>query len=219
METWIWLLALKSESNSTADHDQYMPSSLQNPPGGNITSIIERTASVIEMMDNHINNFQTRNKERQMQPRYLISSDTSPSSAAGKSLWANRRGKVSQKNTDIVENSCTSKDKNNLVENVKIDDKGFTEWEEQLRPIEFETAILSLLEYGQVAAARQLQQKLSPSSPPSELRIIDAALRLANMLSPSTLTEVSVSTLDPDLASVIESYGIHCVNDCDIVKV
>ncbi|CAB4268974.1 unnamed protein product [Prunus armeniaca] len=42
-------------------------------------------------------------------------------------------------------------------------------------------AVLSLLEFGQIAAAKQLQHKLSPVKVPSEFVLVDAALKLAAM--------------------------------------
>lgn len=244
IETKVWLLAVESESQSTPDHDHNMPSSLQNPPGGNSTSVIEHTATIIAKMDNHLNAVQIRTKERsvakesnQMQPRHWLSSDASSLSAAGNSLWTKRRSKVSvrpslslmdntQKDTETAENSGAShanKTNSTLLrqyhaENIKIE-SAFSGWEERLRPAELEMAVLSLLEFGQVTAARQLQQKLSPASPPSELIIIDAALKIASILSPSTSGKVSLSALDPDLSSVIESYGISCRDNCDLLQV
>ncbi|CAA7400661.1 unnamed protein product [Spirodela intermedia] len=242
IETRVWLLAVESESQSTTDHDHYVPSSLQNPPGGNSTSVIEHTATIIAKMDNHMNTVQIRAKERsvaresnQLQPRHWLSSDASSLSAAGNST--KRRGKVSvkpslsfmdntHKDTETAENpsaSHTNKTNSSLlrqyhVENVKIE-SAFLGWEERLRPAELEMAVLSLLEFGQVTAARQLQQKLSPASPPSELIIIDAALKIASILSPSTSGKISVSALDPELSSVIESYDINCRDNCDLLQV
>ncbi|CAA6664133.1 unnamed protein product [Spirodela intermedia] len=242
IETRVWLLAVESESQSTTDHDHYVPSSLQNPPGGNSTSVIEHTATIIAKMDNHMNTVQIRAKERsvaresnQLQPRHWLSSDASSLSAAGNST--KRRGKVSvkpslsfmdntHKDTETAENpsaSHTNKTNSSLlrqyhVENVKIE-SAFSGWEERLRPAELEMAVLSLLEFGQVTAARQLQQKLSPASPPSELIIIDAALKIASILSPSTSGKISVSALDPELSSVIESYDINCRDNCDLLQV
>ena len=82
----------------------------------------------------------------------------------------------------------------------------FSRWEERVGPAELERAVLSLLEFGQIAAAKQLQHKLSPVKVPSEILLVDAALKLAAMSTPSK--KVSVAMLDEEVRSVIRSHHI-----------
>uniref|UniRef100_A0A1D1XPJ7 Protein DDB_G0268328 n=3 Tax=Anthurium amnicola TaxID=1678845 RepID=A0A1D1XPJ7_9ARAE len=244
IETRVWLLAVESEAQSRPDVDLSLPSSLQNPAGGNNISIIEQTACVIAKMDNHINDVRTRSNEKngtregnQLLQRHLLASDSNSQSTAGSSARTKRRTKASlqlrrplidnaDKNTEIDEYSSPSntfKSNSELFrqlpeENGKIE-TSFSGWEERVRPADLERAVLSLLEFGQITAARQLQQKLSPTSVPSELIIVDAVLKLAAILSPSYSGVVPLSALDPELSSVIESYGINCSSIRDPLQV
>ncbi|MQM01204.1 hypothetical protein Taro_033949, partial [Colocasia esculenta] len=244
IETRVWLLAVESEAQSTLDLDPSLSTHLKNPPGGDSTSIIEHTASIIAKMDNHINSVRTRTNDKngtresnQAYPRHIVSSDSIPPSTAGSSSRAKRRTKGSlqlrrtlidngDKNTEIDESSGPP---NNMKvngelfkqlpeENVKLE-TSFSGWEERVRPADLERAVLSLLEFGQIMAARQLQQKLSPTSVPSELIIIDAVLKLATFLTPSCNGEVPLSALDPELSSVIELNGIQCNDVHDLLQV
>lgn len=57
-------------------------------------------------------------------------------------------------------------------------------WEERIEEGEVERAVLALTEVGQVVAAKQLQQKLSPGYVPLELLIVEDAKKIANISEP-----------------------------------
>ena len=80
-------------------------------------------------------------------------------------------------------------------ENLRIE-ASFSRWEESVGPEELERAVLSLLEFGQISAAKQLQNKLSPGHIPPEFVLVDAGLKLAAISTPSN--EVHISMLDED---------------------
>ncbi|GLT61213.1 hypothetical protein SLA2020_339350 [Shorea laevis] len=104
-------------------------------------------------------------------------------------------------------------------ENIKME-MSFSKWEERVGPAELERAVLSLLEFGQIAAAKQLQHKLSPAQVPSEFVLVDAALKLAAISTPSS--EASISMLDEEVRSVMKSYNIptdrHKVNTLQVLE-
>lgn len=74
-------------------------------------------------------------------------------------------------------------------------------WEERIGEQELERAVLSLLEVGQVSAARQLQQKLAPIHVPIELILVETALIVAMLSTPTVKGCIAPSTIHP---SVIE---------------
>ncbi|CAK9177527.1 unnamed protein product [Ilex paraguariensis] len=90
-------------------------------------------------------------------------------------------------------------------ENFRIE-ASFSRWEERVGPAELERAVLSLLDFGQILAAKQLQHKLSPSHIPSEVLLVDAAMKLASISTPGG--EISISMLDDEAYSVIQSYNL-----------
>jgi len=83
-------------------------------------------------------------------------------------------------------------------------------WEQNVRPVDVEKAVLSLLEFGQITAAKQLQQKLSPSYIPEELVLVDVALRIANT---SCNGEISLSCFDTEALSILKSLGVASSSD------
>ncbi|CAN6354138.1 unnamed protein product [Urochloa humidicola] len=80
-----------------------------------------------------------------------------------------------------------------------------SDWEQNVRPVDMEKAVLSLLEFGQITAAKQLQQKLSPSYIPEELVLVDVALRIANN---SSNGGISLSYFDAEALSILQSLGV-----------
>ncbi|XP_078441670.1 spatacsin carboxy-terminus protein isoform X2 [Wolffia australiana] len=227
MESRIWLLALESESAATPFQDHV------KTPG-----IIEYTADIIAKMDYHVSTWQKEIQERNLGAREGEYSYAG-SSGSGKSSWSKRRGKIFalasplssmdnslQKEADTIESFGTANNRKTpksflrqyQVDHVKVDGT-FTEWDEQMTTLELETAVRSLLEYGQVAAARQLQLKISASSPPFELLLIDIALRLASMSQPTTGEEIHQVFLDSELESTIESCGLSWGKNIDIIQV
>lgn len=234
IETRVWLLAVESEAQSKPDGDFTSHNSVHNLNSGNSASIIEQTASIIARMDNHINAMKMRTTEKNglkesifAHNRHLQTSDSNNSPAAnnarskrrGKAYFPLRRPAIDgvDSNNDADESPSSprtlkssiepSKNLQLQEENVKIE-VSVSGWEERVKPAELERAVLSLLEFGQITAAKQLQHKLSPSNVPSELLLVDAALKLAALSSSSNSEEVAESLLDHGVLSVLQSHDV-----------
>lgn len=217
----MWLLAVESEAQVKNEGDFSLTGSNQE----NTSSIIDRTANVITKMDNHINAMKNRivekhdareNNQAHFKSQLL---DASSSTAAGGSTKTKRRAKgympsrrqlldSVDKSTDPEDNSGPVNPRNDspLQDESSTIEMSFPKWEERVGPAELERAVLSLLEFGQISAAKQLQHKLSPAHIPSEFILVDAALKLAAISTASV--EVSISILDKEVLSVIRSYNI-----------
>lgn len=199
-------------------------SSIRDPITKNSSNIIDRTASIITKMDNHINTVRIRTFEKHdtrdiNQAHHKNQLDASYSTTAGGSTKAKRRAKgfVTLRrplsdpadktvDSDEVSSYLNCKSETQLQdENIKVE-MSFSRWEERVGPAELERAVLSLLEFGQITAAKQLQHKLSPALIPSEFIFVDVALKLAAISTPGGL--VSISMLDEDVRSVIQSHSI-----------
>ncbi|XP_077212898.1 spatacsin carboxy-terminus protein isoform X2 [Tasmannia lanceolata] len=238
IETRVWLLAVESEAQVKTEGDVTLPNYSSNHVGVNITSIIEQTATTITRMDNHLISMRARATEKndtrennQTHPRHLQVLDASSSSTAGSSAKTKRRAKsylssrrslmdAADKTSDPDDSSnspCSSahsveqfKSLQLQEENVRIE-ASVSGWEERVGPAELERAVLSLLEFGQVTAAKQLHHKLSPAHMPFEFSLVDVALKIAS-ISSSSSSEVSASLLDPEILSVLQSYDIPSDN-------
>nr|KYP67561.1 Spatacsin [Cajanus cajan] len=228
IETKVWLLAVESETQVKNEGDFNFTFSTRESGIKNGSSIIDRTASIIAKMDNHINTMRSRtvekyeSRENNQIPHKNQVMDAGFSTTFGGSTKTKRRAKgyiasrrppleSADKNADTDDGSSTISFKNELQlqeENVKVE-MSFSRWEERAGAAELERAVLSLLEFGQIAASKQLQYKFSPGQIPSEFRLVDAALKLAAMSTPPS--SVSVPMLDEEVRSVMQSYGI--VND------
>lgn len=239
IETRVWLLAVESEAQFKDEGDPMPPGSVQNLAGGTSASIIEQTASIISKMDNHINAMQMKTADRNgtrennlPHHRYSHLSESSNSVTAANSTRMRRRAKIylplrrpvidnidSNNDSDDYPNSPRNSKSNgdlsrNLLlqeDSVKIE-ASVSAWEEKVRPAEMERAVLSLLEFGQITAAKQLQQKLSPEHVPLELELVDAALKLAVLSSSNNSGELSESVLHPEVLSVIQLVNIPITN-------
>lgn len=233
IETRVWLLAVESEAQIKSDGDFSLSSFSQELGTGKSSNIIDRTANVVAKMDTHINAMKIKSTERNdtresSNTHYKIPQlmDGSISTTSGGSTKAKRRAKAYlssrrpivdtvDKNPDSEDGSLPLNFRNDLHlqdENLKMD-SSFSRWEERVGPAELERAVLSLLEFGQITAAKQLQHKLSPGIIPSEFVLVDAALKLAAISTPSS--EVSISMLDDEVYSVIQSYNL--MNNCHMV--
>lgn len=191
----------------------------------NDSSIIDRTASIIAKMDNHINTMRNRtvekyeSRENNQMPHKNQVVDAGLSTTFGGNTKPKRRAKgyvalrrpaldSVEKNSDTDDGSNTISFKNELQlqeENLKVE-MSFSRWEDRVGAAELERAVLSLLEFGQITAAKQLQYKFSPGQIPSEFRLVDAALKLASMSTPPS--NVSASMLDDEVHSVMQTYGL-----------
>ena len=78
-------------------------------------------------------------------------------------------------------------------------------WEERVGEGEVESAVLALVEVGQVTAARQLQQKLAPAHVPLELLIVEAAQKIATLSMPTAKGAVVPAFLHPTVVECLRS--------------
>lgn len=238
IETKVWLLAVESETQVKSEGDFNFTFSTRESGIKNDPSIIDRTASIIAKMDNHINTMRSRivekyeSRENNQIPHKNQVMDAGLSTTFGGNTKTKRRAKgymasrrppleSTDKNADTDDGSSTIGLKNELQlqeENIKVE-MSFSRWEERVGTAELERAVLSLLEFGQIVAAKQLQYKFSPGQIPSEFRLVDAALKLAAISTPPS--NVSVPMLDEEVRSVMQSYGImndkHYVDPLQVV--
>ncbi|KAJ8769555.1 hypothetical protein K2173_005158 [Erythroxylum novogranatense] len=223
IETRVWLLAVESEAQLKGDGEVTSSNSTQNPGSGSTSSIIDSTASLISKMDNHIIAMRNRNLEKydsrennfSLHKNHLLDSG-SPTSGGNAKTKRRAKGYMPlrralldpvDKGNDLEDFStqCLRNELQLQDENVRME-MTFSKWEEKIGPAELERAVLSLLEFGQTTAAKQLQHKLSPEHTPPEFKLVDVALKLAAMSTP--VREVSLSILDEDVLSVMKSYNI-----------
>ncbi|XAR73263.1 hypothetical protein NMG60_11007174 [Bertholletia excelsa] len=231
IETRVWLLAVESEAQVKSEGD--LNSSNREFGTGKTSNIIDRTASIITKMDNHINTMRFRTSERndarennQTNQKNLQVVDVGFSTCIGGSAKAKRRAKglppsrrpmmdTMERCAEFEDFSSAHNFRNDLHlqdENFRIE-ASFSRWEERVGPEELESAVLSLLEFGQITAAKQLQNKLSPTHIPSEFVLVGAALKLASISTPSN--KIPISMLDEEVHSVIRSYNL--LTDCHVV--
>lgn len=205
----MWLLAVESEALIKNEGEDSLTYPTREPGAGKGSDLMDRTASIIAKMDNHINGLRLKSSEkyeRENGQSHVRMTQT----VDGGGLKTKRRGKgfgSSRKPSYESEAMPLNlRDETQFLdENIKID-ASLSTWEERVGPAELERAVLSLLEFGQVTAARQLQNKLAPDNMPSEFFLVDAALKLAALSTPSN--KVSISMLDDGVLSVIQSYNL-----------
>lgn len=237
IETRAWLLAVESETQVKSEGELTLSS--REPASGKGPNIIDRTASIITKMDNHINSARIKSGDRsdtresnQSHIKTNQMSDSSSGTILG-SAKVKRRGKGFVPSRKSLADTL---DRNNEPEtgsinfNVKDDSQvpdenlkieaTFSKWEERVGPAELEKAVLSLLEFGQIAASRQLQHKLSPGCIPSEFKLVDAALKLAAIATPNN--KASILVLDGELRSVMQSYHLfpnqHVIDPLQVLE-
>lgn len=224
IETRVWLLAVESEAQLKGERGSSLTRSSQGQMSGHSANIVDQTADLITNMDSHINvmNGRVPGKGDVKDNNFLLHKsaptwDVGFSNTAG-GTKTKRRTKVygSSRRTvaEVTDRSADVEEHFNAPFNFKYDfqdenlrlDASFSSWEERIGPTELEKAVLSLLEFGQATAAKQLQHKLSSGHVPLELKIVDAALKFAGLSTP--LQKLSFSILDEDLCSLIHSYNI-----------
>ncbi|KAE8791643.1 hypothetical protein D1007_33903 [Hordeum vulgare] len=231
IETRVWLLAVESETHSKADGESSVVS--QSLAVGNSTSIIEQTADVITKIDSSMSLPSMKAAERNgMRDNNLphhqhlqLFEYNSEATTTTNNARAKRRGKTNlplrRGVTDNVESSTNDSDDNSKVffrskigeqarnllseEEFAKMEASLSGWEQHVRPADMEKAVLSLLEFGQITAAKQLQQKLSPSYVPEELVLVDVALRVANNGGDG---EISLLSFDTEALSILQSLQI-----------
>ncbi|KAK8969243.1 hypothetical protein KSP40_PGU005204 [Platanthera guangdongensis] len=236
IETRVWLLAVESEAQAKTESDYNRPSSIQNLVGGNSDGIIDQTATIIEKIDNHLNakhsvSERISSRESFVQPSRLnlasdcTNPDTMPFNTKikrrAKNYLALKRPTDMDSNNDCDDSPKSQQNQRSISEiskcspvqegNMKLD-TSVSGWEEKGRPVDMEKAVLSLLEFGQITAAKQLQHKLSPAHVPSELAIVDAALKVASLSSSSCDEGIRESVMDAEVLSFMHSLNIHFSN-------
>ncbi|CDY42625.1 BnaC01g00370D [Brassica napus] len=223
IETRVWLLAVEAEAN-VKNLGAFSPSSTRRDiANGNSSNLIDRTASIITKMDNHISSA-TKNKIGEKQDSrppgqaHQRNQDTT-TSVFGASTKSKRRAKgIVPQRRHFVDSSDRNTDSEdspsplNIKTEFQLQEEStgleicLSKWEESVEPAELERAVLSLLEFGQVTAAKQLQLKLAPESLPSELIILDAVMKLAMLSTPCS--QVPLSMLDDEVRSIIQSQNL-----------
>nr|XP_043630154.1 uncharacterized protein LOC122601459 [Erigeron canadensis] len=207
LETRVWLLAVESEAQVKSEGGLTLNNPSREVGYGKASSIVDHTASIVSKMDNHINSVKIRNERdhnlAHKRSPHLVDAATSSSSGANTKSKRRAKGVVPSRKPFVdVEKAADSEDTSRM--------ESLSRWEESIGPAELERAVLSLLEFGQISAARQLQHKLSPSHLPSEFTLVDAALKLAAISTPSN--KVTVSMLDDEVRSVIQSHNLPVDN-------
>ncbi|CAH8345161.1 unnamed protein product [Eruca vesicaria subsp. sativa] len=223
IETRVWLLAVEAEAH-VKNLGACSPSNTRRDiANGNSSNLIDRTASIITKMDNHISSA-TKNKIGEKQdPRppgqaHQKNQDTS-TSVYGANTKSKRRAKgnvpqrrhfvdSSDRNSDFEDSSSllNIKSEFQLQEESTGLEISLSKWEESIEPAELERAVLSLLEFGQVTAAKQLQLKLAPENLPSELIVLDSVMKLAMLSTPCI--QVPLSMMDDEVRSIIQSQNL-----------
>lgn len=236
IETRAWLLAVESETQVKSEGELTLSS--REPASGKGPNIIDRTASIITKMDNHINSVRNksgeRNDTRESNQSHLKATQMSDSSSGiilgsakvkrrakgfvpSRKFLADPVDRSNEPETGSI-NFNVKEDSQVPDENLKIE-ATFSKWEERVGPAELERAVLSLLEFGQIAASRQLQHKLSPGCIPSEFKLVDAALKLAAIATPNN--KASILVLDGELRSVMQSYDLfpnqHVIDPLQVI--
>ncbi|KAJ3701358.1 hypothetical protein LUZ61_005063 [Rhynchospora tenuis] len=212
IETRVWLLAVESESQSNSEHESTSSSSVQNIFLKSSLNFIEQTAKVVSKMDSHINATRARVAERSSG---IVRENNTSLSAVSAGSKTKRKGKpylpLRRTGTENLEAINESEEiANSEGTNLEVSVSG---WEERVGQVEMERAVLSLLEFGQISAAKQLQQKLSPTQVPEELHLIDVALKLAKFASSTEGGEISLSVLDETVRSVLRSLDLPIVQN------
>lgn len=225
IETKVWLLAVESESQLKSEGESWSSNFSQEPGSVKRSSIVDRTTTTISDMDKHINsrintsnrsdlreNIQTHVKTPQV-PRSDLSAikrESSKTRRRSKGEFLSSRSLIGA--VDKANESEYLVLPANLRDDLSITDKEENSKSEGSLPeaeekqTDPETAILSLLEYGLLTPARQLQNKLSQGQVPGEFMVIDAAFKLAAMSTP--YSKVSVSMLDEDVRFVIDAHDL-----------
>lgn len=210
IETRVWLLAVESEAQVKSEWDFNVSSSNQEQIHAKSSNIIDKTANIISKMDSHLNAMKSRTSDKIdgkesnfMQLKSSQEWDTGVSTATS-SMKSKRRVKAHgyprrfvagtiDRSTDLEEGSTPlATFRSDLEDDNVRAESSLSRWEDRIGPAELERAVLSLLEFGQISAAKQLQHKLSPRNVPLEFKFVDAALKLAELSTPPQITSLSL---------------------------
>ncbi|XP_071914201.1 uncharacterized protein [Coffea arabica] len=223
IETKVWLLAVESEAQVKSEGDFPQSNCGRELGIGKSSSIMDHTADIITKIDNHLNSMKMKsvdrsdfreNNQTQLKTHQALVDDFMASTGGNSKAKRRAKGFVQSRRplNDAVDKSNefesvffsqSHRDDSQLVDDNFKFEASLSRWEEGVGPAELERAVLSLLEFGQIAAARQLQHKLSPGQIPYEFVVLDAALKLAALSTPNN--KMSVLLLDDEVRSVIQS--------------
>lgn len=211
---------MESEAQLKNNEEIVVGSSRADMANRSVPNIIDKTASIITKMDSHINTMQSRleiyDAKDHNQTHYSSHSFDPRFPTVGATLKSKRRAKNYLPSRRLNE----APDAFNLTNDAQFPDESanlevsLSRWEERVGPAELERAVLSLLEFGQFTAAKQLQDKLSPTTTPHEFLLMDAALKLA--ASSRVNKKVPKSALDEQIQLVIQSHDI--ITDLNLVE-
>lgn len=90
-------------------------------------------------------------------------------------------------------------------------------WEERIGEGEVDRAVLALVEVGQVAAAKQLQQKLSPEYVPLELLLVEDAKKIASISEPDADESFIWGVLHPRVVAVLSNVNFASTTSSSIL--
>ncbi|XP_042024596.1 uncharacterized protein LOC121771783 isoform X2 [Salvia splendens] len=215
IETRVWLLAVESEALVKNEGDDSLISPAREPGAGKSSDLMDRTASIVAKMDNHMNGLRLKSSERndrengQPHVRMTQTGDGGLKTKRRAKGFASSRKPLfdsGDKKHDSESIPLNPRDETHLVDESSKIDASLSRWEERVGPAELNRAVLSLLDFGHITAARQLQNKLSPDNMPSEFFIVDAALKLAAHSTSSM--KVSMPMLDDDVFAVMKSCNL-----------
>lgn len=215
IETRVWLLAVESEALVKNEGDDSLISPAREPGASKSSDLMDRTASIVAKMDNHMNGLRLKSSERndrengQPHVRMTQTGDGGSKTKRRAKGFASSRKPLfdsGDKKHDSESIPLNPKDETHLVDESSKIDASLSRWEERVGPAELNRAVLSLLDFGHITAARQLQNKLSPDNMPSEFFIVDAALKLAAHSTSSM--KVSMTMLDDDVFAVMKSCNL-----------
>ncbi|EPS69685.1 hypothetical protein M569_05077, partial [Genlisea aurea] len=219
IEMRVWLLAVEVESHAKSEGEDSSTLSTKASGAGNDSNIIDHTANITMKIDKYVSMLRKKSVEK------TTERENSHQAHSSGSAWVNRTkrrakgiGLSKKPFLDASEKKYESEsvtinlrdDSISLDESLKVHSSSWI-WEERVEPAELEMAVLSLLDFGQITAARQLQAKLSPENTSSEILLVDTALKLAELSTPNHI--VSMSNLDNDVRIVIESFDLPTDND------
>ncbi|CAK9198622.1 unnamed protein product [Sphagnum troendelagicum] len=206
----------------------------QQPHKNNTTSgsPVDRTASAVAMVDSHLKQTNIRPQAESLsdepirglsRSNSLPARETSASPHGSGSKTKRRTKQVKRTPLETPSGSPPSDTDDNrrsslpmrshsrglesdsiLLDATSTPAEGVSGWEEHVGEGEVESAVLALLEVGQVTAAKQLQQKLAPTHVPLELLLVETAHRIAMLSQPTTKGAVVPAFLHP---SVLESLA------------
>ncbi|KAG6556016.1 hypothetical protein Mapa_001956 [Marchantia paleacea] len=186
---------------------------------------VDRTAVAVAVVDSHLKRSNLRKLDAEGLGRaQSIDTGTGSSPTKTASSKFKRRAKeqaqVKRIHLDISESTASDSEdspgrargerKNGSQEAVSDDlppkaEDIVVSWEERVGEREVERAVLALLEVGQVSAAKQLQQKLSPGHVPLELSLVEAALQVAGLSTPTAKGAVTTSIIQPTIVDYLQS--------------